>query len=57
VGEDALRNLDEDGIVYIGARVGPGDILVGKVTPKGETELTPRGEAAARHLRSRRPAT
>ena len=41
VGEDALRNLDENGIVYIGAEVGPGDILVGKITPKGETELTP----------------
>jgi DNA-directed RNA polymerase subunit beta len=41
VGEDALRNLDEDGIVMIGARVRAGDILVGKVTPKGETELSP----------------
>ena len=41
VGEDALRNLDENGIIYIGADVGPGDILVGKITPKGETELTP----------------
>ncbi|NLG49061.1 MAG: DNA-directed RNA polymerase subunit beta, partial [Chloroflexi bacterium] len=41
VGEDALRNLDEDGIIYVGAEVGPGDILVGKITPKGETELTP----------------
>ena len=41
VGEDALRNLDEDGIIYIGAEVRPGDILVGKITPKGETELTP----------------
>ncbi len=40
VGEEALRNLDEDGIVYVGADVGPGDILVGKITPKGETELT-----------------
>jgi len=40
VGEDALKNLDERGIVRIGAEVGPGDILVGKVTPKGETELT-----------------
>ncbi len=40
VGEDGLRNLDEHGIVYIGAQVGPGDILVGKITPKGETELT-----------------
>ena len=41
VGEEALRNLDEAGIVYIGAEVEPGDILVGKVTPKGETPLTP----------------
>ncbi|MFQ5776303.1 MAG: DNA-directed RNA polymerase subunit beta, partial [Kiloniellaceae bacterium] len=41
VGEDALRNLDEAGIVYIGAEVGPGDILVGKVTPKGESPMTP----------------
>jgi len=41
VGEDALRNLDEDGIIHIGAEVGPGDILVGKITPKGETELSP----------------
>ena len=40
IGEDGLRNLDEDGIVYIGAQVEPGDILVGKITPKGETELT-----------------
>ena len=40
VGEDALRDLDEDGIVRVGAEVAPGDILVGKVTPKGETELT-----------------
>ncbi|WP_086481873.1 DNA-directed RNA polymerase subunit beta [Oceanospirillum sanctuarii] len=41
VGESALGKLDESGIVYIGAEVGPGDILVGKVTPKGETQLTP----------------
>ena len=40
VGEEALANLDEQGIVYIGAEVGPNDILVGKITPKGETELT-----------------
>ncbi len=40
-GEDTLRNLDEDGIICIGAEVKPGDILVGKATPKGETELTP----------------
>ena len=41
VGESALSRLDESGIVYIGAEVEPGDILVGKVTPKGETQLTP----------------
>ncbi len=41
VGEEALRNLDESGIIRIGAEVKPGDILVGKVTPKGETQLTP----------------
>jgi DNA-directed RNA polymerase subunit beta len=40
VGEEGLRNLDERGIIYIGAEVGPQDILVGKITPKGETELT-----------------
>jgi DNA-directed RNA polymerase subunit beta len=41
VGEESLKNLDEAGIVYIGADVNPGDILVGKVTPKGETPMTP----------------
>ena len=41
VGESALSKLDESGVVYIGAEVGAGDILVGKVTPKGETQLTP----------------
>ena len=40
LGEDMLANLDEDGIIRIGAEVGPGDILVGKVTPKGESALT-----------------
>ena len=40
VGEESLKDLDEEGIVYIGAEVRPGDILVGKITPKGETELT-----------------
>jgi DNA-directed RNA polymerase subunit beta len=40
VGEESLRNLDERGVVRIGAEVGPGDILVGKISPKGETELT-----------------
>ena len=41
IGESALANLDESGVVYIGAEVTAGDILVGKVTPKGETQLTP----------------
>ena len=41
LGDDVLKNLDENGIVMIGAEVSSGDILVGKVTPKGETELTP----------------
>ena len=41
VGEEALKNLDEAGIVYIGAEANPGDILVGKITPKGESPMTP----------------
>ncbi len=41
VGEDALKNLDKEGIVRIGAEVGPNDILIGKITPKSETELSP----------------
>ena len=41
VGESKLKNLDEEGIIRIGAEVRPGDILVGKITPKGETQLTP----------------
>jgi DNA-directed RNA polymerase subunit beta len=41
VSEEALRNLDEAGIIYVGADVGPGDVLVGKVTPKGESPSTP----------------
>jgi DNA-directed RNA polymerase subunit beta len=41
VGEEALRNLDDEGIIRIGAHVKAGDILVGKVTPKGETDLSP----------------
>ena len=41
VGEEAMKNLDEAGIVYVGAEVNPGDILVGKVTPKGESPMTP----------------
>ena len=39
--DDIVRDLDDDGVIRIGAEVGPGDVLVGKVTPKGETELTP----------------
>src|SRR3546814_18894283 len=46
--EDILKDLDERGIIRVGAEVEPGDVLVGKVTPKGETELTPE----ARLLRS-----
>jgi len=41
VGEEALKNLDESGIIVIGAEIQPGDILVGKITPKGETQLSP----------------
>ena len=41
VGEEGLRNLDESGIIRIGAEVKPGDILVGKITPKGENQLSP----------------
>jgi len=41
VGEEALKNLDESGIIKLGAEVNPGDVLVGKVTPKGETQLSP----------------
>ena len=41
VGEEALKNLDESGIIKIGAEIEPGDILVGKITPKGETQLSP----------------
>ena len=41
VSEEAMRNLDEAGIIHIGAQVGPGDILVGKITPKGESPMTP----------------
>jgi len=41
VGEEALKNLDESGIIRLGAEVNPGDILVGKITPKGETQLSP----------------
>ena len=46
VGETKLKNLAEDGIIRIGAEVRPGDILVGKITPKGETQLHSRGTSA-----------
>ena len=55
VGEDALRDLDERGIIRIGAEVRANDILVGKVTPKGETELTAEERLSARHLRRQGP--
>jgi DNA-directed RNA polymerase subunit beta len=51
VSEEALKNLDEAGIVYIGAEVNAGDILVGKITPKGESPMTPEEKLLARHLR------
>ena len=51
VSESALRDLDESGIIRIGATVKAGDIMVGKVTPKGETQLTPEEKLLARHLR------
>jgi len=51
VGEDVLANLDEDGIIRIGAEVFPGDVLVGKVTPKGEDRAHRRGAPASGHLR------
>ena len=57
VGEEALRNLDEAGIVYIGAEVEPGDILAGKITPKGEIADDAGGKAPPRHLRRKGVAT
>ena len=57
VGEEALRNLDEAGIVYIGAEVGPGDILVGKITPKGESPMTPEEKNSCARSSARRPRT
>ena len=58
--EEILKDLDERGIIRIGAEVGAGDVLVGKVTPKGETELTPKSaccapSSARRHARSATP--
>ena len=54
VSEEVLADLDERGIIRIGAEVVPGDILVGKVTPKGETELTPKSGCSARSSVRRR---
>jgi DNA-directed RNA polymerase subunit beta len=51
VSEEKLKNLDEEGIVRIGAEVVAGDILVGKISPKGEAELTAEERLLARHLR------
>ena len=51
VSEGLLSKLDEAGVVYVGAEVKPNDILVGKVTPKGESQLTPEEKLAARHIR------
>ena len=51
VSEEALRNLGPDGVMRVGAEVKPGDILVGKITPKSETELAPEERLLARHLR------
>ena len=50
VGEDAIKDLDEHGIIRIGAEVGPNDILVGKITPKGEKELTLKSVCCVRSL-------
>ena len=49
--DDILRDLDDRGIIRVGAEVGPGDVLVGKVTPEGRDRAHPRGAPAARHLR------
>jgi DNA-directed RNA polymerase subunit beta len=51
VSEDAIKHLDENGLIRIGAEVNPGDILIGKITPKGESDPTPEEKAAACHLR------
>ena len=51
IADSFLRNLDETGVIRTGATVKPGDILVGKVTPKGETQLTPGRKIASRDLR------
>jgi len=54
LGEDALRNLDESGIVRMGVSVKPGDILVGKITPKGETQLSPEENCCGPYSEKRR---
>jgi DNA-directed RNA polymerase subunit beta len=56
VGEEALKNLDEAGIIRVGAEIKAGDILVGKITPKGETQLSPE-EKLLRAIFGERPAT
>ena len=53
--EDILRDLDERGIIRVGAEVGPGDVLVGKVTPEGRDRADPGGAPAAGHLRREGP--
>ena len=55
VSEESLRNLDESGIVYVGAEVKPGDILVGKVTPKSETSSSPEEKLLRSILEKRLP--
>ncbi len=57
VGEDTLKDLDENGVIRIGAEVTSGDYLVGKVTPKGETELTPEGAPAPGYFRREGPGS
>ncbi len=51
VSEDATRDLDERGIIRVGAYVVPGDIMIGKITPKGESDPTPGGKTSESHLR------
>ena len=51
VGEEKLKDLDENGVIRIGAQVKAGDILVGKITPKGETDLTAEEKLIARNFR------
>ena len=51
LGEETLKDLDESGIIRVGAEVKPGDILVGKITPKGETQLSPEEKLASGNFR------